>query len=183
MSAIDFDTIKDTIYSWIASRGLVDNQKIYEEDPNVDRPYPPSISYRMLTLPVKNGTTDNTSYSGSGDVMTISGDRLMTVSIKVYGDGASQLISDLCESLELFSVQQVFQSANIAVRNINAPQEISQEIETGIEERYNMDIIFGVTSIQSEDQGAIETVSIVNAKVKDVTGTEVQTLNDTIVKP
>ena len=182
-NVIDLDGIVDTLYSWISSRALYDNQKIYIEKLNQIRPTPPSISYDMLTLPQKIGTRDDTSYSGVGDVMTISGPRTFTVTFKTYGEGAGQNLSNLYESIELHSVQQLFQAANLAVHGSQAPQDISQEVETGIEERFNMDIIFGITSIQSEDQGAVETINIVDAKVKDVTGATVQTINEQIQKP
>ena len=183
MSAVDLNKICDTIYDWIASRNLVDKQKIYLEDPNVDRPTPPSISYRFLTLPTKIGSRDDIEYSGSGDIMTVSGPRDFTMSLKVYGETSQQIVSDLKESLELFSVQQIFQAANLAVRNAGTPTDVSLELETGIEHRYSLDIVLGTMSIQSEDQGAIETVNIVDAKVKDVTGADKQTVNAIIDKP
>jgi len=182
-NAVDLAFIEDTIYSWISSRNIVDNQKIFAEKPNIDRPIPPSITYDMLTLPAMIGSRDNISYSGTGDEMTVSGDRELTVSIKSYGEPAAQNISNLRESIELFSVQQIFQASNMAVRIVNPPSDISELLETGIEQRFNMDVIFGVTSIQTEDQGAVETVEIVDAEVKDATGATVQTINDTIEKP
>ena len=182
-NAVDLDSILDTIYSWIASRNLVDDQKIHIEDINIDRPLPPSISFRFLTLPSMVAGRDNAEYSGVDDNIIISGPRDLTISIKTHGVGAGQNASNLHNSLELDAVQQLFQASNIAVRVAETPQNISQELESGIEQQYNLDIIFGVTSIQTEDQGAIETINIVNAKVKDVTGATVQTVDETITKP
>jgi len=182
-NATDLSSILDTVYSWISSRNLVDDQKIYIEDPNVDRPLPPSISYRMLTLPSSTGSRDSSTYSEAKSLTVISGNRDLTISIKAYGENASQIISNLYNSFELESVQILFQAANMGVRVQNTPQDISQELETGIEERYNMDIIFGVSSIQEEDLGEIAVINIVDAKLKNEADEVVQTVNETITKP
>lgn len=185
-NAVDLRIIQDTIYAWIASRKVVPNQKIILEDQNVDRPKPPYVSYRFLTGPVKIGTRDDQVYDSATDSFLISGPRTISMSIKSYGTekvSALQLMTNLHGSLELNSVQQLFQSKNMAVHSLTNVLEISSVLETGIEDRAQMDIIFGVTSIQREDQGEISTVNIVGAKIKDVTGADVETINDSVTKP
>ena len=135
-NAIDLAVVSDTIYAWINSRKLVDKQKIILEDQNVDRPKPPYISYRFLTGPVKIGTQDDQVYDEVTDSFVISGPRNMTISVKAYGNqnvSALQIMTNLQSSLEMQSVQQLFQSKNMAVIQAGNVLEISTEIETGIE--------------------------------------------------
>ena len=184
-NAIDIDKICDTIWAWINSRNVVEkpHQKIIQDDPNRDRPEPPYVSYDFLTGFVEVGTRDNQSYDVGEDAVVVSGPRTFTMSIKAYGENAAQVMTNLHSSLELHSVQQLFQAANISKQTKGPVQKISVTLETGIEERYQMDVIFNASSILTEDQGEIRTVEITDAKVKDVTGADVQTINETITKP
>lgn len=185
-NAIDLEVICDTIYAWVNSRKVVDKQKIILEDQNVVRPKPPYVSYRFLTGPVKIGTQDDQVYDEVTDSVVISGPRNMTISLKAYGTqkvSSLQIMTNLQASLEMQSVQQLFQSQNMAVVEAGNVLEISSALETGIEDRAQMDVIFGVTSIVREEQGEIITVEIVDAVVKDVTGADVVEITDTITKP
>lgn len=185
MNAIDIDSICNTIWEWIDSLGLegVSSQDIYLEDPNARRPDPPSVSYRFLTGPIKQGARDNRRYDVANDIWQTVGHRDITVSMKTYGKVAYQNAVNIQASVELQSVQDILQAGNIAVRSATTIQEVSQELESGIEERFSLDVIIGVSSCQEEDLGAIEEVVITDAKVRDPEGTEVETINETITKP
>lgn len=182
-NAVDLNYVLETIYSWIASRRLVNNQHVFLEDPNADRPSPPSISYRMLSGPTLLGTNDNHKYDVAEDADVVSGHRTMSISLKSYGDNAIQNMVNLQASLELFSVQQYFQTRNIAIWNIGAVIEISSTLDTGIEERGQMDLILGVSSIQVDNEGAIEHIVLKDATINDEVGEVAEVINETIDKP
>lgn len=181
-NAVDIGKIYDSIYSWIASRNLVDPQHVFLEDPNADRPSPPSISFRLLTGPQTLGTTDSHKYNPTEDVDEVSGHRSLTVSIKSYGPKAIQTLINLKESLELFSVQQYLQSQNIAVWNAGNVLNISSELETGIETRGQLDLTLGVSSSQTDDEGAIEHIEITDATITKEDGSVLEETSYTIDK-
>jgi hypothetical protein len=185
-NAVDIAKIHDTIYSWIASRSLVDNQHIFLEDPNIDRPEPPSISYKIISGPSRVGSQDDIETILNPDDSTterVSGERLFTVSIKCYGPASLQDASNLYDSLELWTVQQLFQKNNIAYRTSDGVRDISLVIETGVEERHTFDLIIGATSIQTTDeQGEIDEIEMTK-KIDNEAGETVEESTDTIVKP
>lgn len=182
-NAVSESTIKDLIYSWIASRDLISSdQRIYFEDQNIQRPRTPCISFAFLTGLIQVGGRDNSSYDNDESSFVVSGPRNISVSIKSYGEGAGQIMNNLHASLELFAVQQLFQAQNIAVREAGPVQKLSLLLETGIEERYGMDLSLGVSSIQAEDQGSIDIVNY-SGEVKDASGATLQTTDDTVTKP
>jgi len=182
-NATDIDYILDSIYSWIASRSVVDSQKIFKEDPNIDRPTPPSVSFRILSGPSVLGTSDTHKYDPAEGGDVVSGHRSVTISLKAYGEQSHQIMSNLQASLELISVREYFTTRNMAVWIVNPVLEISTVIETGIEDRHQLDITFGVSSIQTDDEGEITTINIKDATVVKEDGTVVDTINKTIDKP
>ena len=187
-NAVNIALLCDTTYAWINSRKVVDSQSIILEDPNVRRPEKPYVSFRFLTGPAMVGTTDSRVNNDADDNVDVSGPRRISLSVKAYGraiedNEALQIMSNLHDSLQLREVTDLFNAKNMAVWGQAAPVDISAELETGIENRASMDVIFGVTSIQVEDGGAIETVIIKDAVLSDVDGTTVQTINETITKP
>jgi len=180
-TAIDLTGFLGTIFDWIASQNLVDKNRIIEDRPNIDRPKPPYISYSILTGPGKVGSRDNITHETNA-TFRISGPRTITVSIKSYGEGSKQIMADLCDSTELQAVQQLFQLGNIAVWGIPLVADISAQLETGWEERSQLDMLMGATAIQDEDQGKIETVEY-TGDVKDQEGNTQVSVDDTVTIP
>lgn len=146
--------IKEAIYEWIKAYVPCDIQVI-EANPNAKRPKTPYVTFLLKSF-VKVGQ-DSIEFS-SGTSYKIGGQRRLTCSIVIYGDNCQQMAFDLQASLETITGLDMLRRAGLAVWNEPSIADISMELDTGIERRMNLDVIFGFGTSLVEDVGIIETV-------------------------
>ena len=157
VQSISLATVEDTIYDWIVSRVKSTVTVIFEKE-NAPRPRTPYISINFITGPIKIGH-DEIRHDIS-DTYNHVGQRELTASIKSYGTTYLQEMTDLQASLNLRSVHDLFRSKDISFLRAEDISDISTEIETGFENRANLDVTFGLRTNLSEDIGFIESVEV-----------------------
>lgn len=177
-NSVDINAIKDAVYDWVNSLNLVSPNNIVYEQLNADRPTTPYVSFKIISGPAKIGGRDNVAHI-TDTSFNIHGPRRATISIKTYGSESLQIATNINDSTELDSVRSILFGYNIAIWGTGGVSDISALLETGFEERAQMDMIFGLTSEQSDDKGAIET-TVYSGTIKKEDGSTAATPGDTV---
>ena len=167
--SFDLTIIQRAIHTWVS--GETELKTIWY-NPNAPRPATPYALLSTLTGSVKTGFTDDLKYV-SGDTYSISGQRTLSFSIKVIGEGAVHAVSSLQSSLEKPTVLEALRASGLAVWDSGSVQSIPEILETGIEERANLDVLFGVLSSVTDEVGFIEEVEVEEAIYTTPSGSEI----------
>lgn len=115
-----------------------------------------------VTLQVIAGAREGMPYIGCPDAngtATIEQGQLLSVSVNVYGEGATGLVQTLRNSLERITVQQLLRASGLAfVRVLSGPQDLPEITGTTYQKRAQMDVQFRAGVAFDDDVGLIETV-------------------------
>ena len=187
MSSIDLTKVKLTIHDWLKLASPTD-LPVIEARPNADRPFGPYITYDLTVPSISLGQPDIT-YSGTGTAFNITNQKMMFVTVMVLGTDesqdlrADQIAVDLEASLQVQQVRDILCEGGLAVFNTPQISNVSVEIESGFEERYALEVNFGVGSQITDDSlGCIEKVEDAEGTISGgVTGDKIETF--TVVKP
>lgn len=161
-----FLEIQDNIWTWAEANTPPDCPVIWDK-PNVPRPCEPYVTLNLIIPSLKTGH-DSWRYL-SGDDYCIGGQRTLTLSVIAYGPdikdqvpqgilSAQQIIMDLRDSLENPLVLLELRRNGLAVHNEPVVNDISALLETGFQDRANMDIVLGFAHNQTVPVGIIEKV-------------------------
>ncbi len=112
--------------------------------PNAPRPCKPYIviNYIAGTSPIG---FDEVIYKDSDD-FTIKGQRTLTYSINFIGEDSRNRADNFLNYLRMPTTLEVFQKNNISYIKNSGVTDISAELETGFEERANIDIDFNIAT-------------------------------------
>ncbi len=175
--ALDLAAFRQTVFDWASGEsGLT---TIFER-PNQPRPSTPYVSLNIVGGPVKQGGQQEVRF----DDPTFSVNALLalTVSVKAYGNQTNDPISILTNlqlSLGKLEVLESLRSGGIAVWNEGPISDISEVLETGFEERANMDVLFAASHSTVTDGGLIEKVDL-SGEVEADTGNTIDVPEETI---
>ena len=153
---IDFETVEKALWTWVSGESGLET--IWDE-PNAPRPKTPYALLGLVSPPVKYGSKDDLRSAG-GDDFEITGQRSVAYSVKVLGRDAVSYVTDLQMSLEKPSVQEALRAAGLAVWEEGDVLDISELLETGFEERANMDVVFGISATTEEAVGELKNVEV-----------------------
>lgn len=153
--------VQDAIYNWLSAE-LAPSTVMFADQ---DAPQPAVRPY--ATIKVLNvNRIGNNDIQGAPDgtgIATIKGHREATVSIQTFGPGAIQLLVDAQDSLNKWSVQQALrESGNIVFVSDEGIVNVSDLLETEIEERAALDMIFRYATESTDDVGFIQFVELEN---------------------
>ena len=125
------------------------------------RPLPPYVGLNIISGPRKVG--DDNLRQDSPGVFFAAGMRYFTLSVNVYGDNANEIASNLTDSLELPSIQELLRKSDIAIVTTSDVRILDQLLETDVEGRAQFDFQFA-TSVNKVDDGVgyIDKVEITN---------------------
>lgn len=162
-----FLDLQDYLWAW-ADVNTPHECVVIWDKPNVPRPCEPYVTLNLIVTSMKTGH-DSWIYE-SGDNFCIGGQRIATLSVIAYGpdlkeqvpqgiNSAQQIILDLRDSLENPLVLEKLGANGLAVHNEPTVNDISALLETGFQDRANMDIMFGFAHNQSVPVGIIEKVT------------------------
>lgn len=143
MNITDWTTIITGIQSLVvAQSGLSDNQ-IYWRDQDSPQPAAETfIGLKIIAGPNKVGSFDAVIFDTAADKFNVSGTRSFTLSVQAFGPGAFGAIYSLQDSLDNPDVLQTLQSLGISITNSPSVLDISQAIDTAMQKRFSMDLIF-----------------------------------------
>lgn len=153
MSPFNIKTIQKAIYDWITSE--LEMQVVWET-PNVPRPKTPHASLNFIAGPVKIGH-DGLKHL-TGEDFEVRGQRTMTLNIQVHGPNAFEPMLGIHASMDNPVVLEALRKAGIAIWTEGAVSDVSLEVESGIEDRFSMDVIIGVASNITVQPGYIDKV-------------------------
>ena len=158
MPAIDLSVERKALVDWVRSVTGFDANHVLWADQDAPRPTLPYALLKILTF-VKVGMDENRLRDDDVEV-DIVGQREMTISLNTLGVSAFENMAALQNSLCLDAVRELFNAANLAYASDTGPTDISQLLETVIEPRAQMDIVFHHAQVTTEDQGRIEEVEL-----------------------
>lgn len=128
---------------------------------NAPRPAKPYGTILIMSV-IRVGQNDEQRETDNYGEMALVGQRQMTVSLNIYGEGAIDYMETLQQSLSKFSVlQNYFGSAPISILNKSTIQNLTYLLETDFESRAQMDITIGYAVDYTDDVGLIEHVEVV----------------------
>lgn len=167
--SLDIHIINKALYDWLSD--ILDAEIIFDM-PNIPRPKTPYVVIAFLGGTAKIGSSDIINYI-SEDNYSIEGQRTIAVSIKAVGKNAMQMLIDVQMSTEIPAYQELLRRAGLAFWNVGDVLDISELLETGYEERANIDITFGIVDRTESRVGYVDTavgtgsITISNNSEKD----------------
>ena len=169
--AIDYGPIRAALANWATSvSGLV---AIWER-PDSRRPPLPYIALNFVTPSLQPGGFDELRYDETADEFHTCGQRTAVVSVTTHycdTDDVESLnmASRLHAALGADEYLAILNAAGLAVWDQGGIIDISAELETGFENRHQIDVTLGLVSDLVTDPGVIETAEI-EATINEVTG-------------
>jgi len=180
----DHRDLEDALWDW-CSKNVPNEVEVIWAKPNAPRPCEPYVTLNIFVVSRKSGQDSWELVDDDPGVQTfnIGGQRYLSLSVIAYGPSqpqqnqggpsAQKLIEDLRDSLENPYVIGSLRSKGIAVHNEPTVNDISTMLETGFQDRSNMDVVFGyvqnrkvtvdtITSVETE--GTLE-----GSQTQDVT--------------
>jgi hypothetical protein len=159
--------IQRAIYYWVKQEtaGVIPQEQIIWRNQSEPLPPRPCVTMRITSGPRRTGYSDNIHYL-MGDQFIIGGQRVLVVSIQVFGNMkvsrpmAYQLACDLSASLSKLTVLDKFRAAGIAVFDQGDPLNITALEETEFEERAAFDLTLGVAENVLDDPGVLERANV-----------------------
>lgn len=179
IAAVNYRTIRNALYDW--ADGVSGITVIWEKS-DARRPQLPYVALNINTTSTLEGQ-DNVVHDTS-DTYKISGQRSMIVSVKVhYAEDkdvdAIEMLTHLQSSLEDPLQQEALRASGIAVWIIGPATDISTELETGFENRIQMDVTFGMISSIDRDLGYIASTEV-SGDIDNADGTDALDITEEI---
>lgn len=138
----------------------------------VPRPNIPYFTIKLLSGPTKKGSFDSQIHVPNTDKFIVAGERQYTLSIKGFGEACLDALSDLQTQFDIPTyVERLTQDADIAIVDYGTITDVSELLETSIEKRWNMDVVFNTSVNYEFEPGVIETAHV-EGKVKEDDGDE-----------
>lgn len=154
---MEFAPIKDALYTWFKKTSGLDS--VIWADQDGPRPARPYATLRLITGAVKLGGQDNLRVNESG-VFYLNGPREITVSINVMGVSALDILTTARDSLDDPSVIDDLEADGIAIIEDGSPQNITELLETGFEERAQMDLKIGFQAERDSTAVVVTKISL-----------------------
>lgn len=125
-------------------------------DQAAPRPDPPYATCKVMG-PRSVGHDDRRAIDDDG-LQDMVGDRVITVSVQVFGDGAVDNARTAANALNKEAARAKLATVGIAPRGGSAINELTALLEVGAEERAQFDAQFGFADEYTDDVGLIERV-------------------------
>ena len=147
--AVDWLTIQNTIYTWLANTTGID---VSEEDQRAPQPSYPYVTINFLPGIAPRAVRDERRQKADGSVAIV-GQRDFVASIQIHVNSndpqihARTRLDSAVASLETPGVDQLFESVGLAVREKGQPQDFDLVVGSEWISRSQVDIRFGVASV------------------------------------
>jgi hypothetical protein len=155
---IDFNAVRTSLYNW-AVANIPSGMPVIYLYPNAPRP---TVDY--ITLYIQSVVQIAWDYiQGPLDDSGISqqvGDREFTLQINAYGGDPITILNTLRTSLQKQSVLDSLASNGLVVVDWLAINDVTELVDSRMEQRAAMDILFRIADIYNDDPGVIDTVSL-----------------------
>jgi hypothetical protein len=148
-------SLQDAIYDWLDP--LATEQFIWAKE-RAPAPVSPYFSLNLTTMAVAEGAGYERIISGSN--RTIVQRRQATLNIQSFGFAAVERLMAIKSRLYLESSQEALVNANISLIRDEDVIDISELLETQIQERASMDLILGYTRSDVDGTNWIEKVQV-----------------------
>jgi hypothetical protein len=155
-----YAAVQDAIYAWVSAN--IGGATAIFSDQDAQQPDRPYVTIKLLPV-VKLGVLDEERSPNEFGIAKIVGHREVTASIQSYGPGAMQLAYGLQDSLQKRTIlDEIFFTNGMAVVNDATITNLSEDLETEIEERALLEVMFRYPTEQNDDVGVIESVEVEN---------------------
>lgn len=90
----------------------------------------------------------------------LTGDREFTVSVQAIRGTPLQLLADVQDSLQRFTVMQTLRAAGLSFRRDEGVVDVTELLSTADERRANLDFIFALQADHRDQTGVVESVEV-----------------------
>lgn len=156
--------IREVVQRWLED--VTDYPSIFAEESS-PRPDAPYTAFKFLTSLQKIGAVDEQIPATSSRAYKIRHFRQFTLSIQAFGRrdddeyiSAGAILSHVQNTLDVPTVAEVFRDIGLSLVSEGSVTDISQELDTEVEPRAVLDIIFNVCFETEDDPGVIESVAV-----------------------
>lgn len=163
---LDIVQVQQGIAAWLeyASNGYTDTptSRVFEyirADQNAPQPSTPYISYKIISVESQN--LAEASQVNANGIKTYTQRYDVEVNLNCYGDGAFNILHNLCSRLELQSVRDVLYCNGLNFGYfLNPTSDITELVQKNFEQRATCDLLFTATGEATDNVGLIETIEI-----------------------
>ena len=158
--SMDFSKIKKDIVIWASGySGINEQGRHIWLNQNAPQPAAPYVTLNIISGPTKVGINDSQIFNNDTMLYEITGVRLFSLDVNVYGRDSLQIATDLSLSIENPDVQAFFRQANITpYGSTPSVRDISQLLDTIIESRHMFELVFMAAYLMTTSTTYIETV-------------------------
>lgn len=165
--SIRLDRVQRAIHAWVVRelQGDVPPEQVIWRQQSEPLPPRPCVALKVIDGPRRVGYSDDVRYVG-GRRFNVGGQRVMTVSVQVFGSTrvhrpmAYQIGIDLNSSLSKATTLEGLRRDGLAVFNQGEVLNLTALEETEFEERSGFDVLFGLAQNVVDDPGIIETANV-----------------------
>ena len=156
---------EDLITAWIGFlRQVLPEHEVIRAEGAVGkgavRPAGKFVTIKIIAGP-NDYTIDETQRINAEDKIELVSAKMLTISIQTFRDGALDAILRIKAQLENPDYVDYLQNtAHISVTNRGGVTDLSQQFETGFDERFQSDISFAVGFTEQTEIGIIESANI-----------------------
>ncbi len=147
--SINWRVIKDNIFDWVNENALIepspelDARKIIWADQSAPQPpEAPYITLKIISGPNEAGNVDELEFDEANDKCFLNGIRSFTLNLQVLGTGSLDIISRLQASLNFPEVSEFFRSKDMTVFDNSGITDVTATLDTVIERRHAIDVMF-----------------------------------------
>lgn len=150
--------IEAAIMTWL--NGLSLGGSIIWLDQNFPRPSIPYIGLRIQEI--RNIHHDFIDKPDTDGVATTNGDREIVLNVETFGETSLDIINTIRNSLEKYSVNAALADNGLSFKEADNVIDLSELLDTKIEKRYRLNIVFHARNIDTDNIGLIETVEVLS---------------------
>jgi hypothetical protein len=159
-SSIEWSSIKIALVRWAKENSGINKKGRHiwanSKGAQPDLPY---VTLKITSGPTKLGTTDELRYNQTTQKFETTGLRQFTLEVNSYGKDSLDIMTRLQLSIEQPEVVEFFRVHNMAVSHNNPViLDVGSLLETVIEERHSMELLFSTSYILETSENYIETV-------------------------
>jgi len=157
---LNFSEIRKDIVNWARTySGINEIGRHIWLNQTAPQPNAPYITLNIISGPTKIGTTDSMIFNQMTGKFEVTGVRIFTLDVNVYGENSIQIATDLSLSIESPDVQSFFRQANITPGGSSpSVRNMSEILDTIIESRSMFELIFMASYTIGTETTFIESV-------------------------
>lgn len=169
---IDYAAITEAVRVWVRDSASLPDGQVILQDQTGRELQPPYATVRVngsakaFPMDYAGSETDLTQAAGQEVERFVAGHRVITAAVNIFtkgafgGAGATSMLSNARDRLELESVQAAFAAAGAALSEASDVRNLSALLETNFQGRAHLELKLLAVSVESERTGYISSIAV-----------------------